>query len=188
MPLSTESDLARELYDAGMIAYNEIKIGTAVKSLEMALVEDPNFFMAQFWMYFMSSKNSKAIAQQVLQNPGELNRAEQEIKTAFKYLLDGQDKQVVEHLNEAISLHPKDPELYKILYIIQLHFQKDIDGAIGTLRKAIEVQPEFASAYNQLGYALMYRDDFPEAEVAFDMYIKLKPEEANPYDSKGITT
>ena len=61
-------------------------MGLAWHNLDLAVREDPDFFMAYFWMYFMSSKNSKKVAEKALQSNAALNEGEQLIKTAFKEL------------------------------------------------------------------------------------------------------
>ena len=40
-------------------------------------------------------------------------------------------------------------------------------------------------AYNQLGYAYMDLGKYEDAKNAFDKYIELAPNLANPFDSKG---
>ena len=61
MPVTTDSELALELYESGMMAFDQIKLSLAWHNLDLAVKEDPDFFMASFWMYFMSSKNSKRL-------------------------------------------------------------------------------------------------------------------------------
>ena len=185
MPVTTDSELALEFYETGMLAFDQIKLELAFHNLELAVKEDPDFFMAYFWMYFMSSKSSKKIAEKALMTESDLNEGELQIKTAFKYLLDGQDEKVVDHLQKAIDLYPSDPHVHKILYILQFQYLKDMEAAVKSTRRAIESCPDFAPAYNHLGYALMDLDRYEEAEEAFDTYIKLSPNTANPYDSKG---
>ena len=185
MPVTTGSDLALEFYESGVLAFDRLKYPLSYQNLQMAVDEDPEFFMAYFYMYFMADKSSKKVAEKALQSDAPLNEAEQEIKTAFKYLLDGQDDKVVEHLKLAIDRYPSDPHLYKILYILQFQYMKDVDGCLETLDRAIDADPDYPLAYNQLGYALMDKDDLEGAEKAFDTYIKLAPHLANPYDSKG---
>ena len=185
MPVTTGSDLALEFYESGVLAFDRIKYSLSYKNLQMAVDEDPEFFMAYFYMYFMADKSSKKVAEKALQSEAPLNEAEQQIKTAFKYLLDGQDEKVVEHLKMAIDLYPSDPHLYKILYILQFQYMKDVEGCLETLEKAIKADPEYPLAHNQLGYALMEIDDLEGAEKAFDTYIDLVPHLANPHDSKG---
>ena len=185
MPVTTDSELALELYESGMLAFDQIKLGVAYHNLEMAVREDPDFFMSYFWMYFMSSKSSKKVAEKALQTSSSLNDGEKLIKTAFKYLLDGQDEKVVEHLQMAVDLYPSDPHIHKILYILQYQFMKDYEGAVKSITRAINAIPEYALAYNQLGYAFMELEEYDKAEKAFDQYIKKAPGLANPYDSKG---
>jgi tetratricopeptide (TPR) repeat protein len=185
MPVTTNSELAREYYETAITALDQVRLSLAWENLQMALKEDPDFFMANFWMYFISSKDSKGIGEKVLQSDAPLNEAESNIKTAFKYLLDGQDEKVVEYLQKAIDLYPYDPQVHKILYTLQLQFMKDVDGAIASIEESIKWCPDFPLAYNMLGYALMEQEKYGQAEKAFDQYIRKEPELANPYDSKG---
>ncbi|MCK4748842.1 MAG: tetratricopeptide repeat protein [Bacteroidales bacterium] len=185
MPVTTDSELALEFYETGLLAFDQIKFELAYHNLELAVKEDPNFFMAHFWLYFMAVKSHKEIGEEALQTESDLNEGEKQIRTAFKYLRDGQDEKVVNHLKMAVDLYPSDPHVHKILYILQFHYLKDPEGALESINRAIESQPEYASAYNQLGYVLMELDEFDRAERAFDTYIKLAPSLANPYDSKG---
>ncbi len=185
MPVSTDSELARELYETANIAFDQLQWHLAMKNLEESVEEDPDFFMAYFWMYFISGKSPKQIADKALHTKGPLSDAEKQIKMAFKYLLDGQNEKVVEHLNKAIDLFPSDPHLYKILYFLQFQYLKDMEGAKETLYRAIEAQPDYAFAYNYLGYAYMESNELNKAEDALNKYIDLAPDIANPYDSKG---
>ncbi len=185
MPVTTDSELALELFESGMMAFDQIKLSLAWHNLDLAVKEDPDFFMASFWMYFMSSKNSKKVAEKALQANASFNDGEKHIRSAFKYLLDGQDEKVVEQLQMVIDLYPADPHVHKILYILQFQFMKDYEGAIKSIKRAIASTDEYPLAYNQLGYALMELEEYDEAEKAFDQYIKSAPHLANPYDSKG---
>jgi len=185
MPVTTDSELALEFYENAMLAFDQIKLDSAYKNLEMALKEDPDFFMAYFWIYFMSSKSSMKDFDVALMDRSDLNDGEKQVKAAFKYLIDGQDEKAVEPLQKAIDLYPQDPHVHKILYILQFAYRKDAEAAVASVRRAIEACPDYALAYNQLGYALMDMEEYDEAEKAFDMYIRKAPNIANPYDSKG---
>jgi len=185
MPVTTDSELALEFYKAGMLSFDQIKVKMAYHNLELAVKEDPDFFMAYFWMYFMPGKSPKKTVDKALMVEADLNEGEKQIKTAFKYLIDGQGEKVVEHLQMAIDLYPSDPDIHKILYILQFQYLKDVEAAEGSIKRAIKACPDFEPAYNHLGYALMDLERFDEAEKAFNTYIELSPNTANPYDSKG---
>ncbi len=185
MPVTTDSALALELYETSMIAFDQAKFSLAWHNLELAVKEDPDFFMAYFWMYFMSSKEyikvvEKALSADIVHNP-----AEEEIRMAIKYLVDGQDEKVIEHLQNMVDLYPSDPQTHKILYILQFQYMKDYEGSIISIEHALKECPDFPLAYNQLGYAHMMLEQFEGAEEAFDTYIELAPDQGNPYDSKG---
>jgi len=185
MPVTTDSELALEFYETGQLAYNQLKLSVAKKNFENAVKEDSNFFMAHFWMFFISSKDSKKSSDKAFKVDAQLNPGEEQVRLALKYLMDGQHEKVEEHLTNLIDLYPSDPNLHKILYIIQFHYFKNPEAAIITINRAIKECPDYPLAYNQLGYAYMDLEDFEKAEEALDNYIRLAPEEGNPYDSKG---
>lgn len=185
MPVTTDSELALELYETGLVAFDQLKWGMAWQNFEYAIREDPDFFMAHYWMYYLTSKNSKKVAEEALHSDCELNSGEELIRSSLKYLIDGQDEKVLESLKMVIDLYPLDPHVHKILYLMQLQYMKDTEGAIKSMMRVIEELPDYSPVYNHLGYAYMYLEDYESAEEAFDNYIRLAPEQANPYDSKG---
>ncbi|HDR68096.1 MAG TPA: tetratricopeptide repeat protein [Bacteroidaceae bacterium] len=185
MPITTGSDQAMEYYKTAITALEQIRYADAIDNFTRAIEEDPDFFMAYYWLYPLSGKNSKKIAESAFQIDAELSDAEENLRTAFKYLADGQKEKAVEQVEKIIELYPGDVETYKILYLLQFQFFKDMDKARRTVEKALKVNPDHAISYNMLGYALMELGDFENAEKAFEKYIKLEPDIANPYDSKG---
>jgi Tfp pilus assembly protein PilF len=185
MPVTSDSELALEMYETGVMAFDQFKHKLSWENFYRAVELDPDFFMAHFWMYYMSSKESKQAADQALQSDAQLSPGEEQVRSALKYLVDGQNDKVVEHLHNLVEMYPSDPQTHKILYLLQQMYFKDIDGAIITLKRAIKECPDFPLAYNQLGYAYMDLEDFENAEEALDNYIRLAPNQANPYDSKG---
>jgi tetratricopeptide (TPR) repeat protein len=185
MPVNTDSELARELYETGLVAYDQLKYELARENFRSAIKADPNFFMAYFWLYFITDKESKDLANKAFEADIQLTPGEKLVKAAWKYMMDGQNEKVVEQLNKLIDLYPGDPNVHKILYILQFHYFDDTEAAIKSIERAIKDCPDYPLAYNQLGYAYMEIKQYEDAEKAFDKYIQLAPNIANPYDSKG---
>jgi tetratricopeptide (TPR) repeat protein len=185
MPVTTSSELALKYYEAGMVAYDQIKYSLGWHSMEIAVEQDPDFFMAYFWMYLMSSSDSNTVFEKAMKTGASLTPAEEEVKVSLKYLVDGQNEKVEEHLGKVIDMYPSDPWTHKMLYQIEYFYFKDVDAAIASLNRAIKECPDYPWAYNLLGYAYMEQEDYVNAEKAFDNYIRVAPEQANPYDSKG---
>jgi uncharacterized protein (TIGR02246 family) len=57
--------------------------------------------------------------------------------------------------------------------------------AVAAANRALAADPSFAPAYNLIGYSEVARGDMAAAEQAFRNYVRLAPDEANPYDSFG---
>lgn len=185
MPVTTDSEQAMEYYRAGVTALEQIKYADAIDNLKKAVEIDPNFFMAYYWLYPISGEYSKKVAEAALKIDSDLSPAEEILKTAFKYLVDGQKDKALEQVEKLIEMYPGDVETYKIKYLLQFQFYKDMESARKTIEAAIKVQPDHALSYNMLGYALMDLEDYEGAEKAFKKYIELAPDIANPYDSMG---
>jgi tetratricopeptide (TPR) repeat protein len=58
-----------------------------------------------------------------------------------------------------------------------------ISEAVALLEDALAEDP--VNILNTLGYTYMAMEQFEEAAKALDKYIELKPDDPNPYDSKG---
>ena len=185
MPVTTNSDLALEYYETGIIAFDQLKYADAIDNLKRAVEIDENFFMAYYWLYPLAGDYSKKVADMAFKVDAELSEAEEILRTAFKYMVDSQEEKALEQIDMIIERYPTDVEPYKIKYLIQFQILKDVESALKTIQTAIEVKPDHAISYNMLGYAYMDLEDYEAAEKAFDSYITLAPETANPYDSMG---
>jgi tetratricopeptide (TPR) repeat protein len=185
MPITTNSELALELYETGVMAFDQFKWKLFWENMYRAAELDPDFFMSYFWLYYRSSKESQKAAEKAFQSEIQLSPAEEQVKKALKYLVEGQEEKVIEHLQNVVDMYPSDPQAHKILYLIQQMYFQDYEEAIISLKRAIKECPDYPLAYNQLGYAYMELEDYESAEQALDTYIELVPNQANPYDSKG---
>ena len=84
-----------------------------------------------------------------------------------------------------------DNSYFKVLFfatIIGLAFEKlkDYNHAIAYYDKAIEIDPQYAFAYNNKGVALSNLGRNEEAIASYDKAIELDPQNAEAYNNKGI--
>ncbi|KPL21232.1 MAG: hypothetical protein AMS23_09605 [Bacteroides sp. SM1_62] len=189
IPVTTESESARLLYDRADALFEKVYIPQAVDLLEGALAEDPNFFMAAYdlathHMYFEDKKAFKKYAERAVQSEIKLSRGEDLLKEALQKLLEDQKADVTETGRELVKLYPNDSEAYFPLSFFQ-QIIGDHQGQAETLWKAAEIKEDPANVFNMLGYTYMAMGQFDDAAEALDKYRALKPEEPNPYDSKG---
>ena len=66
-----------------------------------------------------------------------------------------------------------------------LAMQKRTTEALAEYERLLTVNPNYAYAYNMLGYAAAARGDFAKAEDYLKRYRYLAPDQANPLDSLG---
>ncbi len=73
---------------------------------------------------------------------------------------------------------------YSLLSGSQLLFhQENFDKAIEEFNKALELDPNFGRAHNDLGYTYLRMGNYIKAIEHFKKYVSLHPDDANPLDS-----
>jgi tetratricopeptide (TPR) repeat protein len=101
---------------------------------------------------------------------------------ALKAGSDGDSRKSLELTEQLAAKHPRDPRALTLLGFGYGTVQQ-FDKQAATLERAVTVDPEFAPAWNLLGYARMSQRNYGGAEEAFKRYIALVPGDPNPYDS-----
>jgi tetratricopeptide (TPR) repeat protein len=186
--VTTNSKSALSYYNQGMKYYDDVNINKAIENFKKALKQDPDFFMANYQLalyYFLnrSGDNFDEYAKAAINCISELSDAEKLLKEALVSLQQGSTK-ILDLGKKLVEMYPNDPNSYNNLVSFQ-SLAGDTTGMIETLNKAIKIASNPASFYNQLGYAYLFLKMFDNAEIAFDKYIELEPENPNVYDSKG---
>jgi tetratricopeptide (TPR) repeat protein len=80
--------------------------------------------------------------------------------------------------------YPNDPEAYQ-LRCERLMKKGKTEEVVQEFQELIKANPNYAIAYNYLGYYAARAGDFAKAEDYLKRYRFLAPEQANPYDSLG---
>jgi len=107
------------------------------------------------------------------------------IDEANIYYNSGDNMKFKEKLEEAINLNPSEPSLYYNVGVMNME-QKNIDEAIKNFKKAIELKPDYADAYNNIGAAIIEKANVIIEEMNknlsdFAKYDKLQAEQMEIY-------
>jgi tetratricopeptide (TPR) repeat protein len=127
-------------------------------------------------------------ARRVLQESVAANLAERsQLLIAEAQLLRdaGQARDSYAVLADGLAQHPDQPEL---LYETAMMAERtgSLPVAERHLRRLIEIKPDYAHAYNALGYSLAERNErLEEAQQLIDKALQLAPEDPFILDSKG---
>jgi Flp pilus assembly protein TadD len=87
-------------------------------------------------------------------------------------------------MNDLAGMYPRDKRL-NFLIGYWLYKQDEYERSKSFTLKALADDPDYATAYNQLGYLYSRSGDYSNALDAMSKYVKLLPSEPNPHDSYG---
>lgn len=188
IPVTTDSKTGLLLYNKAMKYYDDVHLKEAIESFKQALIQDPDFFMANYQLafYFLLNRTGddfNEYAEAAINCKARLSEGEELLKGALLKLKQGQTN-FVDQGKKLIELYPNDPYSYNNMVYFQT-LAGDSTGIVETLNQAIIIATHPASFYNQLGYAYLTMKQIGKAESAFNKYIELDPKNPNAYDSKG---
>lgn len=184
VPVTTSSDEARALYEEGLALADNLHFIEANEAFAKAVEIDRNFAMA-YLRLAQTSQSAAAFFKAVgLAEDNAKNGTEGE-QLYIRALIAGAENDQAMQLESSIalmSMYPKDERTH-MQVANYLTGQQNFADAIKHYGHATAINPEFAAAFNALGYAHRNNDNLAGAREAFARYVELIPDEANPYDS-----
>ncbi len=185
MPVTTDSDEARALFEEGLRATANVDRAKARARFDAALEKDPNLAVAHVWRASVSPPAERAEHLQMAQaHAGQASEAEQKLIAAFGAFAAGDRDRELEILNGLAQEYPGDSYLQHFRGV-RYYGAERYDEAAAAFNQAIAIDPDFEPAYNMLGYTAFAQGDNAGAEKALKTYQRLAPDDPNPYDSLG---
>jgi len=184
VPITTNSKKALELYLTGRDLLERLRYQKAREYFEMALKEDPDFALAHLHkgtISFGSTEFTREI-EKAVSLIDQVSRGEKLKILAMEAFANRLPAKEGEYYQSLVEEYPNDERAHTLLGN-HYFFQADYNTAIGSYRRATEINSKYSPPYNQLGYTHRYLENYDEAEAAFKTYIKLIPDDPNPYDS-----
>jgi tetratricopeptide (TPR) repeat protein len=184
IPITTNSDEARKAFLEGRGLADKALFTNAILHFDNAIALDSGFALAyleranasltakDFLFYLMKSVALK----------DKCTEGERLLILSNEAANNANTVREKECLDKLIALYPNDERAHLNLGYYYQSQQEDT-LAIEQLKKAAEIAPAYAPAYNVLGYAYRQIENYPKAENAFKQYIELIPNGPNPYDS-----
>lgn len=191
LPVSTASDAAKQYYYDAVISSQHADLKAYNESIQKAVKEDPNFFMAYahfaLGMAGLGQNDSfEQVAGKALAIPeSQLNPAEKSIRKALEILKKDTKGDLSPVLNDLVTAYPDVPQVYDLGVVVNYWIHNDYQAAVENGKKLVKLDPKCSGCYNLLGYAHMENGDLKSAKSAFKKYIKMAPNEANAFDSMG---
>ncbi len=184
--ITTTSEDALSFYQEGLYKLENLQSSTAAALFEEAIETDPNFALA--YLHRSRAGGGFIVSRENLERAVSLidkvSEGEKHMILFHEALADGNVKIQKEHIGILLEQFPDDKRVH---YFAGLHFDRinDYPSALKHFLKAVELDKNFAAAYNMTGYAHSDMGYYDAAAEAFKSYIKLIPDSPNPYDSYG---
>jgi pentatricopeptide repeat protein len=179
--VTTHSPLAYRFYLEGVVNYLRYYNTEAAESFRKALAEDSSFAMVY---YYLSLIDDQTLIDRAVEHLDRARRSDTHFIRSRAALLANNIDLAIRELQQVLEENPDDKEAHfriGVCYSVRLEF----DMAVRYYRNAVDIDPLYKTAYNQMAYTFNWMGDLEQSIQAIDMYISLAPEEANPYDSRG---
>jgi len=186
---TTSSDQAYHTFLAGEELMKKLYYTDAIPEFEKAVKIDTNFAMAYAMLaelYNMHDRKDDAqesIQKAVSLMPLVTEKEQLLISISQGKILKDTELSKKGH-DELILKYPNSLEahMYKASHFMEDH---DFENAIIEYEQIIKDEPDFALAYNMLGYLNYYVRNFDEALLNIKKYSIVAGKQANPHDSYG---
>jgi tetratricopeptide (TPR) repeat protein len=187
--VTTTSEKAWRAYHEA--AENDLKMyeREAISGYAAALQEDPHFVMATLRlaekMRGRDPERAKSLLASAARNRDEITEREKLLLRIYEERWGRRDMAVLGKLfDEYVERFPDDPEGYRMRATYLSNVNRTSD-AIAEYERLLAINPNYATAYNTLGYYWAGRGDYAKAEDFLKRYRYLAPDQANPFDSLG---
>lgn len=186
----TKSIEAFRCYSKAMEYYEKFFRNEAIECLEKAINEDSTFAsaylrLAMLRFDFGSKEDGMRALEKARKFKSQLSKADEFYLRMVEARVDGNRKQQMTILQEAVQHMPYDVDLRLDLARLYRYYLNDLQRSLEEFQIVLEMDPGRKSVYNDLGYLYAFLGDFETALKFLRKYQEMAPDEPNPYDSMG---
>jgi len=184
IPITTNSEQAREEFLIARDLFEKIRYQDAVEHLERAIKYDSTFALAHLYLANVVPNVTERVRllEKAKSLSDQVSKGERLCILAFESGAYGYSKKQESYFQELVEAYPNDERALN--HLANFYFsQREYDKAVVYYKGSVQLNPRFSVPYNQMGYIYRYQENFPAAEESFKKYIKLIPDDPNPYDS-----
>jgi tetratricopeptide (TPR) repeat protein/predicted Ser/Thr protein kinase len=184
--VTTRSPEAYRYYLEGLDYSFKYYSTEAQKSLEKALEFDSTFAMAYCRLaQLKEGEEQKRLTAKAVKYSDKASQKERYYIKGWEAYESGNYSKAIKVAQKFVERYPDEKEAYYTLGYIYSQNLNQLKEAIPYFNRAIEIDPLYKVAYNQLAYANNNMGDFDKSLWAINKYIELAPDEPNPYDTRA---
>jgi tetratricopeptide (TPR) repeat protein len=169
--------------DLGKLYYEEAR-----QSLEKAVIIDPEFAMAYlplaeaYHMLGFGEARDEAYENAKTYSDKATEKQRLFIEVAYARRIERNQEKRLRILKQITNKYPKEKKGHYLLG--DYYFKSRLyDKAIQEFKRAIELDPNYGMAINQLAYLYVEMEDYEKAIEYFERFASISPGDSNPLDS-----
>jgi tetratricopeptide (TPR) repeat protein len=182
--VTTSSKEALQFFLDGRDKFENYDVPGAGLLFDKAIQKDSNFAMA--YLYRANAGRGYNVFRQDLDKAisliGKVSEGEKLEIQYSQASADGNGQKQKEYLDQLLKSFPSDKRV-QIMVGSYYNSINDFSTALSHFVKSTELDKKFAPGYDAIGFCQAMLNNYPEAEKAFQIEIKLIPDISNPHDS-----
>ncbi len=179
--VTTHSREAYRHYCDGVDLFFKRYYRESAKSFDSAVIIDSTFAMAY---YYLARLRGLKYLESAVRYADGVSRKERLYISSLQASANDSVVQAMDLLEELVEQFPDEKYAYYLLGVYKFRHYR-LEEAVEYCRKATEIDPLYKLAYDRMAYAYDELGNLEQAILALDEYIRLVPEEANPYHTQG---
>jgi serine/threonine protein kinase/tetratricopeptide (TPR) repeat protein len=189
--VTTTSMEAYNYYLRGRLDFDSWYFNDARKFLEKAVELDTNFASAYLWLantYFRLGETNagvKALGQAKALSEKTIEREKLYIEAAYALRIEKNEEKYIDILKSMAEKYPKEKQVHFYLASYYGGPKRLVSQAIDEFNKALELDPKWGNAYDDLGLLYMRLWQLDKALECLNSYASIMPGEADPIFSLG---
>jgi len=189
--VTTTSMEAYNLFIKGRENLEKIYLDEARQFLEKTIELDPSFAMAYLHLHRAYNRlgNAKARDEAIEKAKAFSHQATEKerlfIEAYYAFRVEGNSENAIRTLEQMLKKYPKEKEAHEALGYIYYWSKNLANESIEELNRAVALDPNYGSAFNQMAYIYMDMEDYEKALESCEKYASVSPGDANPFDTWG---
>src|SRR5262245_4930518 len=176
--VSTKSAEARKLVETAIDEYENVLLDRSVESARRATEKDPQFALA-YAVWSFAARRTRPDREALRKAESLADHAPADEKLLVQFLTSVQKDAMLPAIASMNDLLARFPNVGHALYLTAewLYFQQDYDRSVQMWERLIQQDPNFAPAFNMLGYARVEgsNPDPAKAIAYLKKYAELQP-------------
>ncbi len=187
LPVTTRSQAAARYFETAMVHYENHRWNFALRDWNEAIRLDPNFAQAYVWICFTTADPSEE-ARDRAKATSLIKQVTAGEQLLIRWMAGVHENRYVEGImamNDMLAMFPQDKRLNFMVGYWLFRWQDEYEVSKKLTLRALAVDPNYATCYNQMAYLYSRSGDIDKALEYAAKYMELLPNQPNPHDSYG---